>query len=70
MRVPELKRLQGFPDDFKLTGNRSAVQLQVGNSVPPPLGAVVATAVREQLEGKKRVQGQMRLDLYVAAQLA
>lgn len=52
LRVPELKRLQGFPDDFEITGSRGSVQLQVGNSVPPALGAIVATAVREQLEGK------------------
>lgn len=70
LRVPELKRLQGFPDAFELTGTRGAVQLQVGNSVPPPLGAIVATAVREQLEGKPKGQGQIRFDLYVDAQLA
>lgn len=62
LRVPELKRLQGFPDDFDLAGNRRSVQLQIGNSVPPPLGAVVAAAVREQLEGK-RYSGQLPLAL-------
>jgi len=70
LRVPELKRLQGFPDKFELTGTRSAVQLQVGNSVPPPLGAIVAGTVRQQIEGKAAPRGQMRLDLYVSAQLA
>ena len=70
LRVPELKRLQGFPDDFEITGSRGAVQLQVGNSVPPPLGAIVAESLRAQLEGKPQRQGQMRLDLYVSAQLA
>lgn len=52
LRVPELKRLQGFPDDYEITGTRRAVQLQVGNSVPPPLGAIVAQAIRDQIEGK------------------
>jgi DNA (cytosine-5)-methyltransferase 1 len=70
LRVPELKRLQGFPDDFDITGTRAAIHLQLGNSVPPPLGAVVAASVREQLIGKPRRVGQMRLDLFVAAQLA
>lgn len=70
LRVPELKRLQGFPDDFEIVGNRGAVQLQVGNSVPPPLGAIVAKYVRDQLEGKPARQGQMQLDLYISAQLA
>jgi DNA (cytosine-5)-methyltransferase 1 len=52
LRVPELKRLQDFPDDFVFCGTRRAIQLQVGNSVPPGLGAVVAQAVRMQLEGE------------------
>jgi DNA (cytosine-5)-methyltransferase 1 len=70
LRVPELMRLQGFPDDFEITGSRGAIQLQVGNSVPPSLGAIVADSLRAQLEGKPQRQGQMRLDLYVSAQLA
>jgi DNA (cytosine-5)-methyltransferase 1 len=63
LRVPELKRLQGFPDDFQFAGTRRNIQLQVGNSVPPPLGAVVASAVREQLEGKRTYPGQLQLAL-------
>jgi DNA (cytosine-5)-methyltransferase 1 len=51
LRVPELKRLHGFPDEFDIAGTRRAVQLQVGNAVPPPLGRVVALAVRDHLEG-------------------
>jgi DNA (cytosine-5)-methyltransferase 1 len=49
LRVPELKRLQGFPDDFKLVGNRRDIQLQIGNSVPPLLVERVAEAIRDQL---------------------
>jgi DNA (cytosine-5)-methyltransferase 1 len=49
LRVPELKRLQGFPDDFKLAGTRRDIQLQVGNSVPPPLVERIAESMREQL---------------------
>lgn len=52
LRVPELKRLQGFPGSYQLTGSRREVQLQVGNSVPPALGLVVARAIREQVEAK------------------
>lgn len=47
LRVPELKRLFTFPDDFEFVGRRSAVQAQVGNSVPPQLGAAVARQVAE-----------------------
>jgi DNA (cytosine-5)-methyltransferase 1 len=47
--VPELKRLQGFPDDFKLAGSRRDIQLQIGNSVPPLLVTRIAEAIRDQL---------------------
>ena len=51
LRVPELKRLQGLPDDFELVGTRRQIQLQVGNSVPPPLAAIVTRSIRAQLAG-------------------
>lgn len=51
LRIAELKRLHGFPDDFTFAGSRRDIQLQVGNAVPPLLGKVVADAVREQLDG-------------------
>lgn len=49
LRVPELMRLQGFPDAYRFVGNRRQVQVQIGNSVPPPLSYAVAYAIREQL---------------------
>jgi DNA (cytosine-5)-methyltransferase 1 len=63
LRAPELKRLQGFPDDFQFAGNRRAIQLQVGNSVPPGLGAVVASAVRMQLAGELPPGTPAQIDL-------
>lgn len=53
LRVPELKRLHGFPDDYVLEGTRREVVLQVGNAVPPLLGEVVARAVRDQVDGAR-----------------
>lgn len=47
--VAELKRLQTFPDDYEIVGSYGKVVEQIGNSVPPLLGFVIATAVREQL---------------------
>jgi DNA (cytosine-5)-methyltransferase 1 len=52
LRIPELKRLQGFPDDYELVGTRREIQVQIGNSVPPQLGYVVADAVRCQVMGE------------------
>lgn len=45
LRVGEVKRLFGFPDGFDLVGRRSSVQAQLGNCVPPPLAARVASAL-------------------------
>lgn len=45
LRVPELKRLFTFPDDFELVGRRASVQAQVGNSVPPLLAQQVASSL-------------------------
>jgi len=45
LRVPELKRLFTFPDEFEFVGKRSSVQAQVGNSVPPLLAEQVARSV-------------------------
>lgn len=41
LRVPEIKRLFTYPDDFAFTGTRSSVQAQLGNSVPPLLAEKV-----------------------------
>jgi DNA (cytosine-5)-methyltransferase 1 len=45
LRVPELKRLFTFPDDFELIGSRSSIQAQLGNSVPALLGEKVMKAM-------------------------
>ena len=45
LRVPELKRLFTFPDDFEFVGRRASVQAQIGNSVPPALAYAVAGAL-------------------------
>lgn len=45
LRVPELKRLFTFPDEFDVVGRRLSVQSQFGNSVPPLLAQRVAEQV-------------------------
>lgn len=45
LRVPELKRLFTFPDDFEFVGSRTSVQAQIGNAVPPVLAQRVAESV-------------------------
>ena len=53
LRVPELKRLHGFPDDYVLEGTRRDAVLQVGNAVPPLLAEVVARAVSNQVDAAR-----------------
>jgi DNA (cytosine-5)-methyltransferase 1 len=57
LRLPELKRLHGFPDDYDLHGSRRDAQLQIGNAVPPQLAQVVAAAIREQLHPERHRAG-------------
>ncbi|CCH89539.1 Modification methylase SacI [Modestobacter italicus] len=45
LRVAEMKRLFGYPDDFHLVGSRNSAQAQLGNSVPPPLARQVVEAL-------------------------
>ena len=45
LRVPELRRLFTFPDDFEFAGRRASIQAQLGNSVPPLLAQCVAERV-------------------------
>jgi DNA (cytosine-5)-methyltransferase 1 len=54
LRVPELKRLHGFPDDYEFAGSRRDIQLQIGNAVPPPLAEVIGAAIRTQMTGPTR----------------
>lgn len=45
LRVPELKRLFTFPDDYEFVGKRISVQAQLGNCVPPLLAKQVAEQI-------------------------
>lgn len=48
LRVPEIRRLFTFPDEFDLVGSRSSIQAQLGNSVPPLLAERVIEQLREE----------------------
>ncbi len=49
--VSELKRLQTFPDEYLIVGNRQVAVHQIGNSVPPQIARVLALAIRQQVFG-------------------
>ncbi|MFZ1108973.1 MAG: MT-A70 family methyltransferase [Rhodomicrobium sp.] len=44
-------RIQGFPDDWKFSGGKTASYRQVGNALPPPLASAVASSIAKALEG-------------------
>ena len=49
--VEEFKRLQTFPDKYSISGNRSTQIHQIGNSVPPQIGRILALSVLDQIFG-------------------
>lgn len=47
--LEEYKRLQTFPDDYQIGGNKQTAVKQIGNSVPPQLARIMAIAIRQQV---------------------
>ncbi len=45
----ELKRLQTFPDDYHIHGNRQQIIHQLGNSVPPQFARILALSILDQV---------------------
>ncbi len=45
LRLAEIKRLQTFPDDYKIVGTRRSAQIQIGNAVPPLLAEGLAVSL-------------------------
>jgi DNA (cytosine-5)-methyltransferase 1 len=43
LTVQMVARLQGFPDDWRFTGGKTAAYRQVGNAFPPPVASAIAT---------------------------
>ncbi|OAD61349.1 DNA (cytosine-5)-methyltransferase PliMCI [Eufriesea mexicana] len=48
--VRECARSQGFPDSFRFYGNILDKHRQIGNAVPPPLGAALGLEIRKCLK--------------------
>ncbi len=51
--VREMARLQGFPDDFIVSGSWKAATRQLGNAVPTNIGEHMAAMVRKIIRKKK-----------------
>lgn len=64
--------LQTFPPGMWFAGSRSSQYTQIGDAVPPLLGEVLGTALREQLEGmtvspKTHYQPEIHMPLFAVA---
>jgi DNA (cytosine-5)-methyltransferase 1 len=55
LTVRMVARLQGFPDNWRFSGGKTAAYRQVGNALPPPFANAVATHVRACLTRKRLV---------------
>jgi len=49
LRIDEIKRLQTFPDDWRLEGTTEKQWRQIGNAVPPLLAETLGKAISQQL---------------------
>jgi DNA (cytosine-5)-methyltransferase 1 len=58
LRIEEVKRLQAFPDDWKLTGTIERQWRQIGNAVPPLLAETLGKGLSEQLAGVEAYEPQ------------
>ena len=49
LTVAMVARLQGFPEDWTITGRKTAAYRQVGNAFPPPVARALGTAIASAL---------------------
>lgn len=60
--VRECARSQGFPDRFKFHGGILDKHRQVGNAVPPPLGAALGRQIAKALVETVRKDADVKMD--------
>lgn len=48
-------RIQGFPDDWQISGRKTAAYRQIGNAFPPPVAAAVGRQIHKAIT-KRRLQ--------------
>lgn len=58
LSVYEALRLQGFPEDYELTGSLSDQITQVSEAVPPPLGHAIAQSIADAV---RRYEAEARV---------
>ena len=53
LMVRMVARLQGFPDDWAISGRKTAAYRQVGNAFPPPMARAVGVRLLQALGGRR-----------------
>ncbi len=48
LRIPEIKRIQTFDDDYEILGSFKDQWRQIGNAVPPLLSNIIAEEIKKQ----------------------
>jgi DNA (cytosine-5)-methyltransferase 1 len=56
LTVPMVGRIQGFPDDWKFSGRKTAAYRQVGNALPPQLAFEVGRAIAVAINRPKMLE--------------
>ena len=62
LSVYEAMLLQGFPNDYELTGTLSAQVTQVSNAVPPPMAEAIARCIKNLVDNRKAISSPRHLD--------
>lgn len=61
LSVQELCRLQTFPEDYVIEGDRRSAQRQLGNAVPSALGELLGLEIRRQILGASNLRTHLEL---------
>lgn len=72
LTVQMVARIQGFPDEWKFAGGKTAAYRQVGNAFPPPVAKAISAAILSALRNEPRrratrLAGESSLELFGAA---
>lgn len=55
LTVRMVARLQGFPDDWEITGKKTNAYRQIGNAFPPPVACAIGAKIRQALAKSQSV---------------
>lgn len=52
LTIPMTARIQGFPNDWKFQGKKTAAYRQIGNAFPPPVAHAVSSQILSAISSK------------------